>query len=801
MQLHSLKIRNYRVLRKVDLEFGDAVIGIIGNNGVGKSSIVEAISWALYGHQAARSARDEIKSSYAAASDNCEVTLDFSIKGESYRVTRSLIGKRERPEVQLFRGEASESVGVTETRRYVGELLGLDWRGFLTSFLARQQELNALSDLPPARRRDHLAGMLGIERLDRVVARVKEEARLDREKAELLAPRLLDCDRISARIAELSLERSNLTRTVAELDAERSQSEKALRQTTIQYTKLQETRSVWSQLTAQMAAMETSHRQLRQRLVQLRAEADRLSGQAGEADSLKGRITELPVLKRCLDDLRATRGQLDLHQQLTTQLSELVTERKDLRQSLTMIRIESGSLKKELDGVPSDIEGQSDRVGQKLEEAREEYSRCRGQGVAVTEQISKLRMQMEQIANLGPDSTCDRCLRPLGDDLPSIRKHLNEEMGRLAQQDNEASQQLNTLKAEGALLKEESTRLQASETRQRELQIKQESLAKNDSELVRREEEISQRLADVTSRLDKVGPVEYDPEQFSRVEKQVSSLEDDEKSLNQLLGALARKPAVEKEIGDIKASIVRLDHELADSKEERESLDFSDKRFEESRSKFEEAQAKLEKVRGEFVAGSTKLEVMAKELESQGERLDDLNKIREQVDQLRDDQYYEQKLGSLFGEFREYLVSRIRPTLADFSSRLISEMTDGRYSMVELDDKYNLRLLDASQFYGIDRFSGGEKDLANLCLRLAISLALTESAGLDRSFIILDEVFGSQDSNRKELILSALCNLKQRFPQIILITHIEDIRDQVETLIEVVPDGDGWSRVEVHGHG
>ena len=106
--------------------------------------------------------------------------------------------------------------------------------------------------------------------------------------------------------------------------------------------------------------------------------------------------------------------------------------------------------------------------------------------------------------------------------------------------------------------------------------------------------------------------------------------------------------------------------------------------------------------------------------------------------------------------------------------------------------------MDDGQFYGVDRFSGGEKDLANLCLRLAISVTLTESAGLNRSFVILDEVFGSQDNERKNLILNGLAKLKDRFPQILLITHIDDIKDGVEQIIDVKPTGLGWSEIVVN---
>ena len=152
-------------------------MGIIGRNGAGKSSIIEAIAWAIYGNQAARTGKDQIKSSFARQSDECRVSLKFEIRGEPYHVIRKISGKSDRAEVELFRSGQPESVGVSDTKDHVGELLGLDWRGFRTSFLAQQQELNALADLQPSRRKDHLAMMLGVDRIDRAIARSKEDAR------------------------------------------------------------------------------------------------------------------------------------------------------------------------------------------------------------------------------------------------------------------------------------------------------------------------------------------------------------------------------------------------------------------------------------------------------------------------------------------------------------------------------------------------------------------------------------------------------------------------------------------------
>jgi exonuclease SbcC len=110
-----------------------------------------------------------------------------------------------------------------------------------------------------------------------------------------------------------------------------------------------------------------------------------------------------------------------------------------------------------------------------------------------------------------------------------------------------------------------------------------------------------------------------------------------------------------------------------------------------------------------------------------------------------------------------------------------------------LDEDYNLRLFDNGRDFPIGRFSGGEIDLANLCLRLAISIEIASGAGIDYSFIILDEIFGSQDSDRQRLIFEGLTRLRNRFRQIITISHIEEVKELAEHLIAVEIDPSGNS--------
>jgi len=154
-------------------------------------------------------------------------------------------------------------------------------------------------------------------------------------------------------------------------------------------------------------------------------------------------------------------------------------------------------------------------------------------------------------------------------------------------------------------------------------------------------------------------------------------------------------------------------------------------------------------------------------------------------------------LSDIMSNFRTYIISRIRPTLSSYSSDFFERLTDGKYRALELDENYNLLVNDNANTYRIERFSGGEEDLANLCIRLAISEVITERAGGVFNFIILDEIFGSQDVYRRQNIMKALNSLSSKYRQIFLITHIDDVKNDMENIIFVNENEDGTSSVKI----
>ena len=145
-------------------------------------------------------------------------------------------------------------------------------------------------------------------------------------------------------------------------------------------------------------------------------------------------------------------------------------------------------------------------------------------------------------------------------------------------------------------------------------------------------------------------------------------------------------------------------------------------------------------------------------------------------------------------EFRKHINSLIRPRLAELASEYLADLTDSRYTALELGDDFSPTVLEDGEPKPI--ISGGEQDILNLCMRLALSHMLAERAGQQFSLLILDEIFGSLDENRRGNVLSLLDKLRKRFEQILVITHLDDVKEGVQRLIQVEYDeATGASRV------
>jgi DNA repair protein SbcC/Rad50 len=157
------------------------------------------------------------------------------------------------------------------------------------------------------------------------------------------------------------------------------------------------------------------------------------------------------------------------------------------------------------------------------------------------------------------------------------------------------------------------------------------------------------------------------------------------------------------------------------------------------------------------------------------------------------------EMDGLFTQFFRSLTARARPMLEAEASALIRDLTDGRYERMEFDENFRVRLLDRfDDSYAIDRFSGGEADVASLSARVALSKIIAgRGGGSTLGFLILDEVFGSLDAGRRNNVLLALERLKRAFGQIFIISHVAEVQESalVDEVWMLEVDEDGKSTV------
>jgi exonuclease SbcC len=137
----------------------------------------------------------------------------------------------------------------------------------------------------------------------------------------------------------------------------------------------------------------------------------------------------------------------------------------------------------------------------------------------------------------------------------------------------------------------------------------------------------------------------------------------------------------------------------------------------------------------------------------------------------------------------ESLRNRVKPQVERYMGLILPIITSGRYKAVQLDEDYTVRVFDpeAGEFKPKEVFSGGTEDQLLLAMRLAFALALIPQAkGHNPEFLFLDEPLGSSDRVRREGILTLLHQeLSQNFKQIFLISHVGDLEAEADTIIQM----------------
>lgn len=261
---------------------------------------------------------------------------------------------------------------------------------------------------------------------------------------------------------------------------------------------------------------------------------------------------------------------------------------------------------------------------------------------------------------------------------------------------------------------------------------------------------------------------------------------------------LAAEPEIKRRLQEAAESLTTLQKELIEAKEKLEALGYSPEAHEEARLDLAEAERYLDEARRAVSDRRVLLGVLK----------GNFDQLKEDVRRKKDHEKSLQEVGrrlevvdttrGLVNGFMDQVLIRVKKEIARTAGEILEEVS-GKYSQLKIDDDFNILVEDGGDYYPISRYSGGEIDMIAVSVRVAISEYLMRF-GPDResySFLILDEVFGSQDIEHREKMIQMLRSLEERFPQIIAISHISDVQGQFDNTIQVIEDEMGNSRVEM----
>jgi exonuclease SbcC len=688
MKLRSLSLQLFRQHISSEVVFPDGLVGVVGSNGSGKTTIVEAIGFALFGSRALRGKVEDVRTRTAPArmgrgkrDQDLKVTLALEHDGIIFRIERTL------SDAALFVGGESAPVaaGNRDVSTRISSIVGMSYEEFISTYCTEQKGLEFLSGKKGATEREKfIVRMMGYDRLEEVQD-------------------LLRTDRKDKRAVLQGFEASLGTRE--ELEGRLQGEEK----------ELVETREKHGEVARSLQKAEEDFRGMREKMVKLEDLRARFTKEKEGAQTFKVRHEE-----------RAKR--------LTALSDTYGLTKEELARALKPLTGEHG-LSEALNGLRKRLSTEKntrDILSGKIREAelawRGEVSKVTAQRDALKQQQTQLKSKATKFEKLSTGGECPTCGQELGDSFEQVRKHFSDEEAKLAKQLKLADSTI----AEAEKLPLEIGALQAERGG------------------------VEERLAHLESKMIELTTCE-------QLQSKVLSLEEERKVLE-----VDMKVAEE--------NMLRAQERMAE-------LRFSEDEYLREKGAHDAAQRVLEVVRLQRVRLEGEVNTKDVLVERTKSDLVKFDERRAEVDRLRREVRVFDECDRVLTDFRKFVNATIRPRMAELASEYLADLTDGRYSAVELDEDFSPTVVEDGEPKRV--ISGGEEDILNLCMRISLSHMLAERAGQHFSLLMLDEVFGSLDEGRRGNVLSLLEKLRNRFEQILIITHLDDVKDGVQHLIQV----------------
>jgi len=815
---------------------------ISGNNGEGKSSLLDAITWALWGVARGTDARgagaDDL---IHLGAEEAEVVFEFEVDSCQWRVTRSR--RRGRGgNLTLARGENGawvEASGATQsnTQLLINQLLGLDYQTFISSAFLLQGRADEFSRQGASDRKKILGDILGLEIFEKLSEQAREAAREAQQNADLL----------EKEIARWEEELSHRPEWQEKLTA----AEAGLAEAT---EKVQAARAEAKKKQAALSRLEEKAKQAEASEIRARKSAAQVKDLQREENETKARLEECEKLLKRQEKITAGFAALEESRQALQswgekagQFAALSRRREEaalkVAQAKTKLQTQIEQLKKQQEvqkrmGETGGIQKQlavCEKHIAALEAGQKELSALQAESRAAREKSLVLGEQLKQLQSAqikkqeslellqGAEALCPVCRTQLSEPrrielIADTQKEQAILAGELAQCDREISQIM--------------TEAEQMETRLRELSAGQQRLGElnrektklegllNQAQAAREQSKtLGEEIAALTKQLQQgdfspeekkalaaveaeIAALGYDPAAHKQRAAQVEKLLPFEKQKNQLEQACTLAEHHKAALKKIQENLQTAKEEAASAQTALAALQAEISQLEQARRAGQQAAQQLALVEKALSALANQAAVLKNELARLEQTQATLTKSRKAKERALEDATTYSELSKAYGKngVQALIIETALPQLEHYANELLDKLSEGRMRVAFITQKergeglaetLEIRIRDENGERRYELFSGGEAFRLNFAIRLALSRLLTQRAGAKLSTLVVDEGFGSQDAAGRQRLVEAIRAVAKDFERIIVITHLEELKAEFPHRIEVSKDERG----------